>query len=686
LGIRDSSFFRTVAELGIQAAEALEYAHRVGIVHRDIKPANILIDHSPLTTDHSPRLWITDFGLARTTADAGLTMTGDVLGTLRYMSPEQALAKHGLVDHRTDIYSLGVTLYELLTGTQALNGKDREEILNAITLDEPRSPRTLDPAILRDLETIVLKAMAKNPAERYSTAQEMANDLRRFLEDKPIRARRPPLWLRLRKWARRHPAVLWAAAMVFAVTIPVLAASTAWAWYMNAQTEAALKLANQHRQEADDNAQKARDAAHQAQQEEEQAKHNAAEAARERKRAEANLLKALCLAESYSGVVHGIPIESRRSLALKTDLERQSASLRDAVAASFPPEQEREFIHAQTYGYLSHMQERGNQFKQAADSRRQAVRLLDKWAADFASDPLVRSIGKDQLAESYLRLGNLLRATGEHAEAETAYQRSLALREEQERETPKRQNDTTLYILWRDRIGVYDALGTLYLEAERLDDAKKAYVQALALLRGPVPGWKPGSWLFQQAWDFSRAHNGLGEVLLAAGQAKEAAEEFREALRLHEQMAGGKIWHRVSANRAFAWFLLTCPVKELQDPKRAIELARKHSAELSPSAPMEDRNLARFVLATAQYRADDWKAARDTLISQQRVEATDGLAAFVYAMTLWQLDQKKAARDLFDKTVQWMEQNKPRDIELRRFRSEAAALLKVEESQKQMSQ
>jgi serine/threonine protein kinase/Flp pilus assembly protein TadD len=199
--IRDSSFFRTVAELGTQVAEALEHAHSLGIVHRDIKPANLMIDGNG-------SLWVTDFGLARTAADAGLTMTGDVLGTLRYMSPEQALAKHGLVDHRTDVYSLGVTLYELLTGKPAVDGKDREEILNSITLEEPRAPRALDAAIPHNLETIVLKAMEKNPADRYVTAKELADDLRHYLEDRPIRARRAPLSLRLRKWGRRHRPVV----------------------------------------------------------------------------------------------------------------------------------------------------------------------------------------------------------------------------------------------------------------------------------------------------------------------------------------------------------------------------------------------------------------------------------------------------------------------------------------------
>ncbi len=154
--------FRLVAELGIQAAEALDYAHRLGIVHRDIKPANLLLDVRG-------NLWVTDFGLARFQDEAGLTMTGDVLGTLRYMSPEQALAHRGAVDHRTDIYALGVTLYELSTLRPAVAGTDRQELLRRIAQEEPIAPRRLDLAIPRELETILLKAMAKEQTTRYAT-------------------------------------------------------------------------------------------------------------------------------------------------------------------------------------------------------------------------------------------------------------------------------------------------------------------------------------------------------------------------------------------------------------------------------------------------------------------------------------------------------------------------------------
>jgi serine/threonine protein kinase/Flp pilus assembly protein TadD len=242
LGIRDSSFFRTVAQLGIEAAEALEHAHSLGIVHRDIKPANLMID------GHGA-LWVTDFGLARTAADAGLTMAGDVLGTLRYMSPEQALAKHGLVDHRTDVYSLGVTLYELLTGKLAAEGQDREEILNAITRDEPRPLRVLDASIPWDLETIVLKAVAKEPMERYATARDLAEDLRRLLEDRPIQARRPAFGARLGKWTKRHRALvrIAGAALVLITSLAVTAFALIWRAY-DREAGALLSEAKQHRE------------------------------------------------------------------------------------------------------------------------------------------------------------------------------------------------------------------------------------------------------------------------------------------------------------------------------------------------------------------------------------------------------------------------------------------------------
>jgi serine/threonine protein kinase len=212
---RQTEYFRTAARLILQAAEALDHAHQFGVVHRDVKPANLLVDlHG--------RLWITDFGLAQFRTDANLTQTGDVLGTLRYMSPEQASGQRVLLDHRTDVYSLGATLYELLTLEPIFPGRSSQELLHQIVHDEPRAPRALDKTVPVELETIVLKAVSKSPADRYGSAKEFAADLERYLEDKPVLARRPSLIDRARKWSRRHPSVVAASVLLLLVCIAAL--------------------------------------------------------------------------------------------------------------------------------------------------------------------------------------------------------------------------------------------------------------------------------------------------------------------------------------------------------------------------------------------------------------------------------------------------------------------------------
>jgi eukaryotic-like serine/threonine-protein kinase len=224
--------FSTVARLGMEAAEALEHAHRQGIVHRDIKPANLMVDAEA-------NLWVTDFGLARLQSDNGLTVSGDLLGTWRYMSPEQALGLPKAVDRRTDIYSLGATIYELLTLWPAIKGKSRQEILRKIAEEEPIPPRKHDRSIPRDLETIVLKAMAKKPASRYSTAQEMADDLLRFLNGKPVRARRAGVFKKGWMWCRRRPA---AAALAAAVVTGLIVSTSGWLTALDALSDARQRL------------------------------------------------------------------------------------------------------------------------------------------------------------------------------------------------------------------------------------------------------------------------------------------------------------------------------------------------------------------------------------------------------------------------------------------------------------
>jgi serine/threonine protein kinase len=238
------SFHRAVAQLGLQAAEALEHAHEQGVVHRDIKPANLLVDGQG-------HLWVSDFGLAQFQGEGALTVTGDVLGTLRYMSPEQALGKRGLVDHRTDVYALGATLFELLTQVPVFTGRDREELLRQIAFDEPCPPRRLSATIPVDLETILLKALCKRVEDRYATAQELADDLRRFLEHRPILAKRPTPLERTTKWFRRHPAIVLAAVVLLVLAAVGFGISTALISREQWKTKAALEAEAEQRARAE---------------------------------------------------------------------------------------------------------------------------------------------------------------------------------------------------------------------------------------------------------------------------------------------------------------------------------------------------------------------------------------------------------------------------------------------------
>ena len=188
----------------LQVANAIDHAHRYGVIHRDIKPSNLIVDQDG-------KIWVTDFGLARCRQGNGsdvngITGSNAVVGTLRYMSPEQSLGKASFVDHRADVYSLGVTLYEMLCG-ERFDGSD------------PASVRRRNPKVSRDLETVLIKSLAKEPAERYSAAGDLAEDLRRVSEGLPIFARRPSLSDRVTKWTVRHRRVVASTAVAVLVAL-----------------------------------------------------------------------------------------------------------------------------------------------------------------------------------------------------------------------------------------------------------------------------------------------------------------------------------------------------------------------------------------------------------------------------------------------------------------------------------
>jgi WD40 repeat protein/serine/threonine protein kinase len=250
-------FWQSVARVGVQVASALDYASGQGVLHRDIKPSNLLLDTQG-------NVWVTDFGLAKGMADAdNLTHTGDLIGTLRYMAPERF---SGQGDVRSDLYSLGLTLYELLALRPAFNETDRNKLVKRVMHDEPPRPRKVNSAIPRDLETVVLKAIDRDPARRYQTAGEMVDDLKRFLEDRPVRARRASETEKFLRWCRRNPML----AMLMAALLIVFLigfAGVVWQWR---GAEAARKDETTQRNRADGLRQAAEES------------RSAAEAARER--------------------------------------------------------------------------------------------------------------------------------------------------------------------------------------------------------------------------------------------------------------------------------------------------------------------------------------------------------------------------------------------------------------------
>ena len=226
----DRQFYLSVAGIGIQVAEALEYANRQGVLHRDIKPSNLLLDN------HG-NVWVADFGLAKSAEADDLTHTGDILGTVRYMAPERF---SGQCDVRSDVYSLGLTLYELLALRPAFAGNDRHAVIQQVRYEEPERLRKVAPGVPRDLETIISKATAREPAGRYATAAALAGDLQRFVEDRPILARRTSTVERLARWCRRSPGLAGALglAAVALVAVAVLALVHA-----NRQAEANRRIA-----------------------------------------------------------------------------------------------------------------------------------------------------------------------------------------------------------------------------------------------------------------------------------------------------------------------------------------------------------------------------------------------------------------------------------------------------------
>ncbi len=527
------AFFRTVAQLGVQAAEALEHAHDLGVVHRDVKPANLLVS----VRGH---LWITDFGLARLQNDMGLTLTGDLLGTLRYMSPEQALAKHGLVDHRTDIYSLGATLYELLTLQPACPGKHRQEVLRQIEEEEPLPPGRLCPAIPADLETIVLKALAKEPDSRYATAQELANDLRRFLEDKPIRAKRPTAWQRGRKWVRRHQGMVVtagvAAVLALLTVVAALVVGILRVEKERRRTEDEHQAALAARKRDDETFRLAREAL-------EECVRSVREDERVKSGQLEELRRAVAQAEAHfyekfvqlRGDEPEFRTERGRAF-FKLGAVTQQLGKRDDAMAAY--EQALQIFIALVHEHPEVLEHRATLARihlnrgvvfletgrrgEAAQAFQEALALQKLVAAEPRSGPEAQRV----LVLTCGNLGVVCQQTGKPKEAEQAYREAVDRSRNLVRDYPAPAHQ---YVL----AGSGNNLAALYLRTGRLQEAERLFQESRTLGETLVDAY-PKNPAYQAA--LAGTYNNLGEVYQKTGRLCEAEQTLREALALKQAL------------------------------------------------------------------------------------------------------------------------------------------------------
>ncbi|MGI9470879.1 MAG: protein kinase domain-containing protein [Rubripirellula sp.] len=235
--IKSETQWQASVRTAAAVADALQCAHECGIVHRDVKPSNLMLDESG-------KAWVTDFGLARCQNDHSLTLSGDIVGTMRYMSPEQAAGRTELVDHRTDIYSLGATLYEMLVGVSAVEGEDGPSVLSAIVNSPAPHVRRKRPHLPTDVDVVLQRAMSKDKDDRYATASEFAEDLRAVLEHRPTIAKPPSPFVLAKRWSSRHRRVMAASSLVFVMGVIGLLASVIVISQKNVELKASNQLAD----------------------------------------------------------------------------------------------------------------------------------------------------------------------------------------------------------------------------------------------------------------------------------------------------------------------------------------------------------------------------------------------------------------------------------------------------------
>jgi tetratricopeptide (TPR) repeat protein len=552
----DPTHIRTVARWGVEAAEALHYAHELGIIHRDIKPANLLLDGRGA-------LWVADFGLARLRGEAELTATGDAVGTLRYMSPEQALGVKGVADHRVDIYGLGATLYELLTLEPSLPGEDRGEMFRRLLDSEPKPPRSLAPSIPIDLETIVLKALRKEPCERYASAKELADDLRRFLDKQPILARRPRWRERARAWARRHAGgltVTGAALLVISVVLAVSTVLTIGAYNEASRKQAEAELAHQETARKQAEAERSREAARRV------------------------------VGDLFSGVVMDwLDNEAALEPLQQRLLEQLLASCQE-LAAEDPGDAAARSRVAQARYYVASIQGRLGRHDAAVRSHDDVLATLAALAGE--EDATGCAVNR---ARCLIHKGDSLRALGDRTRAEQTFREAKELME------PLAADPVCRFELAR----ALDALGVaLQGDREHTDEAEKDHrlaVEHLAELTRANP--EEPRYLYQLA----RAHHNLATALSRANRHRDADEAYGQAVeefrRLHRDNPTARPYREglalSLANQSRHWARSRRPRQAAEAAREAVDIATALANDF-PNIPSYRERQAGHLLALVE--------------------------------------------------------------------------------------
>jgi serine/threonine protein kinase len=633
---RPPADYRAVAGWVAQAAEALEHAHSLGIVHRDVKPANLMVDAQG-------KLWVTDFGLARTGSDCGLTQTGDVLGTLRYMSPEQALARHGLVDHRTDVYSLGATLYELLTSRPTVDGRDREEMLRKITFEEPPAPRSVDRAIPADLETVVLKALAKEPNDRYATAQDLADDLRRFLADRSIQARRPSLRQRAVKFARRHSGVLMTALAGLVLMVAVLAVSSWLLWQKSDELTKANYEANQRA---------------------------SAEAAA-KERAEQNWLQAMSTLQGHLKWADHLRDTGRFNEAAGAYVTARGVV--ETGVANLPQKSDYQLQLRAILHNLGWSLRQANRPSEAADVGLQTLAIGRQRLADIRLGRATYSNEQKVLwehAQSYVETGECLVAAGRLEEAEPTLREARGVLQENRGQLMDGiMEELDEHFL----LATETHLALVLAESGQPNKAEEVYQQALTRTKNQC---QTGKWMLYDL-ELAKMLRHYGNLLYHEGRRDEAVAHYREARVILEALVKANPGY-VQYEGELIWLLCTCPDPACRDSRRALEVAQSNPKGMSNPWFLR-------AVAFGQYRNGKLKEAYETLQKVNSMWGDSGGDAAVY----WLLALTSAGQGNAKITLKCVAlgdevaKRRPNSCELAFLRAEVEAAVKTLQASKE---